>query len=269
MICTRGCPWNCTFCDRKNRMGKGWRPRSPGNIVSEMQTLIAEHGIREFMFFDDNLIINRQWVYQLCEEIQRIGTKVQWECRARVDMVDLPLLKTMKAAGCYRIRYGMESGDNHILKVLKKGITVEQTLDCARMTKEAGIEIFSYFMMGAPQETPETMEKTIQLALKVDADFAIFSKTILIIGSELFNWGVENGHIRPDYWERFLRGEESDSAPCISTKDLPSELVNEYVAKAYRKFYQRPKYLLRRLTKIRSLNQFTRQALMARSLFLK
>ena len=268
LIATRGCPYDCIFCDRKNRMGRKWRSRSPENIAAEMRWLISQYGIREFMFFDDNFIIDHDWVYRLCEEIKRLNQRVLWECRARVDMVDTPLLKAMKDAGCYRIRYGMESGDNEILKILKKGITVEQSLECARMSKEVGIEIFAYFMMGSPHETPETLEKTLQLALKVDPDFAIFSKTILIVGSELFTWAAENGYIDENYWKNYLLGKETNPAPALSTDELPEYVVDEYISLANKKFYLRPQYLMRRVSKIRSVAQLYRQLQMAKGLFI-
>lgn len=267
MMATRGCPFNCTYCDRLNRMGRKWRARSPQNVVEEIKFLISSFGIKEVMFFDDNLIVDHNWIYSLCEEISRQKVEVDWECRARVDMVDRPLLQAMKKAGCYRIRYGMESGDDYILEVLKKGIAVEQSLECARISKEAGIEIFAYFMMGSPYETTETLDRTLELALKVDGDFAVFSKTILIVGSELFDWAVENGYIHRDYWKNFLLGKETNPAPALSTKDLPEGVVDKYISRANGKFYLRPRYVARRLRSIRSPGQLYRQFQMARGVF--
>lgn len=269
MISSRGCPFDCTYCDRKNRMGRKWRPRDPLNVIEEMGEVKRKFGIREFMFFDDEFIINRERTYEFCEQLMQKGLDIIWECRARVDMVDRELLKVMKRAGCYRIRFGFESGDNRILKVLKKGITVEQSMETARLAKEAGIEVFGYFMMGSPEETPETLKKTLHLALVLDPDYAVFSKTIMIAGSELFNWGVANGLIAHDYWEKFLRGEESDPAPCLSTKELPSMIVERAVSEANRTFYLRSRYILRQLSRIRSFRQLRSQMAMAKGMFLQ
>lgn len=266
MIASRGCPFNCTFCDRKNRLGKKWRVRSPKNVVREMELLNSQYGIKEIMFFDDNFTLDKKWIYQLCDNIRRKRLSVIWECRSRVDMVDKSLLKEMKNAGCYRIRYGMESGDDEILKVLKKGITVSQIRECARLSKEAGIEVFAYFMMGSPCETPQTLKKTLDLALEVDGSFTIFSKTILIVGSELFDWATQNGYINGDYWADFLLGKEVDSAPSLSTKELPADFIDKYISFANRKFYSRPHYLFRRLLNIRNGNQLYRQLRMAKAL---
>lgn len=259
IISSRGCPFNCTYCDRLNRMGKRWRSRSPKNIVDEIEFLYNKYKIREFMFFDDNFIVNKNRVYELCNEILRRKLKILWECRARVDMVDFELLKRMKKAGCYRIRYGMEAGDNKILKIMKKGITVEQVRKAAIMTKKAGIEVFAYFMMGSPGEDHATLKKTLRLAIEIKPDFVAFSKTIIIMGSELFDWGVQNRQIKKDYWERFLVGEEKNPAPGISTKKLPEGYVNRFVSYSEKRFYLRPSYLIKRLKSIRSITQFYRQ----------
>lgn len=258
IFATRGCPFNCVFCDRRNRMGKAWRVRSPQNIADEIKEVIASHGIREFMFFDDNLIVNKEWGLKLCQELEKLN--IIWECRNRVDLVDERLLRAMKKAGCYRIRFGFESGDNRILKILKKGITVEQSLKCAKMCKRVGMEIYGYFMIGSPSETPETIQKTIDLALKIDPSFAIFSKTILIPGSELFEFGVSRGFISRDYWARFLQGKETNGAPSLSTEELPESVVDHYVKMADNKFYFRPAFIISKLLSVKSFSHLISQA---------
>ena len=160
----------------------------------------------------------------------------------------------------------MESGNNEILKKIKKDITVEQIRHCAIMTKKAGIEIFAYFMMGNPYETEETLQDTIELALDIDAEFIIFSKTILIPGSEIFDWAVEEGLINKDYWLDFMQGKETNPAPVINSFILPDNIINEYIHNANSKFYMRPRYLVNRLCNIRSFHQLVKQAKMAKSL---
>lgn len=267
IIATRGCPFNCIFCDRQNRMGRKWRVRTPENIVREIKETIDNYGIREFMFFDDNLIVDKQWGLELCQKLEPL--KIIWECRNRVDLVDEEILKAMKRAGCYRIRFGFESGDNRILKVLKKGITVEQSLKTAELCKKIGIEIYGYFMLGIPEETPETMEKTIDLALKIEPSFAIFSKTILIPGSELFDYGIAVGQIDQEYWKRFLQGTETNGAPSLSTKELPEQVIDYYVKKADRRFYFRFSFILKKLFGVKSFGHLVSQARIGFALIFK
>jgi radical SAM superfamily enzyme YgiQ (UPF0313 family) len=266
IIATRGCPFECIFCDRENRMGRNWRVRSPQNICAEIREVKEKYGIREFMFFDDNLIVDKQWGLELCRQLKPLN--VIWECRNRVNLVDEEMLNAMKEAGCYRIRFGFESGDNGILKIMKKAITVEQSLRCAEICHRVNMEMFGYFMMGSPHETKETMQKTLDLALKIDPAFAVFSKTILIPGSELFVWAVENGQIDKNYWSRFLKGEETNGAPSFNTKELSEKEVAEFVSYSTMKFYMRLSYMIKRLLSIRSFTQLANQVKMGLALIL-
>lgn len=267
ILTTRGCPYRCTFCDRKNRMGRGWRRRSPENIIEEMKSVHKKYGISEFMFFDDNFIVDRDWVMDFCQKVEGLG--FVWEVRARVDMVDLPLLKAMKKGGCYRIRYGMESADNQSLKLIQKDITVEQIKKAAKVSHQAGIEIFAYFMLGLPKETEAKMLKTLNLTVEIDPDFVLLSKTILIPGSDMFDWAAKEGYISKDYWLRFLQGLEKDPAPGLIPEGLSEEKIQQYVSRGNKKFYLRPSYVMKRVLSIRSPFQFWRQLKMAQAMFMK
>lgn len=269
ILASRGCPFNCTFCDRNNRMGNKWRFRSPKNVIEEIKSIQQNYGINEFMFFDDNFTVDKEWVYEFCRTIEKNNLKIIWEIRTRVDLVNKLMLEMLKKAGCYRIRFGFESGDDQILKIVKKGITVEQSRECAKLCKEVGIEMFGYFMLGSPEETPETLEKTIKLSLEIDPDYALFSKTILIPNTEIFDWGVKNKYIQADYWQKYLLGQKENGGPAISTPQLSEQMVDQYISLANKKFYLRPRYLLRRLFSIRSWTQLSRQIQMAKGLLLK
>jgi len=266
MITSRGCPYNCIYCDRRNRMGNKWRSFSNRRIIEEMRELKDHYGIKEIMFFDDEFIIDRRRTIEFCNLILEKNLKIIWECRSRVDMVDRELLAIMKKSGCYRIRFGFESGDDEVLRILKKGITVKQSLECARLVKESGIEICGYFMFGCPEETEKTIKKTIALIFAIEPDFAVLSKTILIPGSELFEWAASQKLIPADYWENFLAGEITNTAPCLSSKELPEQRVDQIIRETNKKFYMRPKFMMRKLTKIKSVSQLIRQVHMAGAL---
>lgn len=263
MITSRGCPYSCIYCDRRNRMGNKWRSFSNHRIIDEMQELKDRYGIKEIMFFDDEFIIDHNRAIEFCNLLLEKKLEILWECRTRVDLIDRELLKIMKKAGCYRIRFGFESGDDKILKILKKGITVKQSLECANIVKKSGIEIFGYFMFGCPEETEKDIQKTIELAFAIDPDFAVFSKVILIPGSELFEWAVSQKLIAADYWERFIAGDIVDTAPSLSSKELPEERVNQIIKEINKKFYFRSKFMLRKLSKIKSISQLIKQVHMA------
>ena len=248
IVATRGCPFNCTFCDRKNRMGRNWRFRSPQNIAQEIIEVIDHYSIREFMFFDDNLIVDKDWAYKLFAELKKLN--IIWECRERVDILDEKILLAMKEAGCYRIRFGFESGDNEVLKTLKKGITIEQSLQTAKLCQKVGIEMIGYFIIGAPKETPETIEKTIDLSLKINPSLALFSKMILIPGSEIFEYAVATDQIDKNYWQRFINDQETNGAPTLTKEKLSEKEIDEYVKKANRKFYFRSSFILKKFSSV-------------------
>ena len=269
LIASRGCPFKCSFCDRDNRMGRYWRVRSPKNIIQEIKEIQKKYNINEFMFFDDNLTSDKKWILRLCDLIKKEKLKIIWECRTRVDLVDKKILVAMKQAGCYRIRFGFESGNNKILKIIQKDITVEQSLKCAEICKETKMEIFGYFMMGSPYETEKNLKETLNLALKINPDFALFSKTILIPNTEIFDWAVKNNYIKKDYWEKYLSGKEINSAPALNTRELPEKIVNKYISLANKKFYLRFNYLLKRILSIRNWQQFLSQLKMAKELLFK
>jgi radical SAM superfamily enzyme YgiQ (UPF0313 family) len=266
MIASRGCPFNCTFCDRKNRMGKIWRARTPENVITEMRKLHDDYGTREFMFFDDNFILNKAWVHEFCRKLAASGLNPLWEIRTRVDTVDEGVLRAIRSAGCYRIRFGFESGDDRILGNIKKGITIERSLESARLCHKVGLEMFGYFILGAPGETEETMQKTIDFAIRVEPRFALFSKYVPYPCTEAFDWAVENGYIDRNYWNEFLGGKELDSHPALNQRQLPATVVEKYMDLANRRFYFRPRYVLTTLRTLKSPAQFWRYLKIAASL---
>jgi radical SAM superfamily enzyme YgiQ (UPF0313 family) len=266
MIATRGCPFQCTFCNRNARLGGMLRARSPKNVIGEMKKLKEDYAVREVMFFDDNFILDKAWAYDFCRAVENAGLDMLWEIRTRVDTVDEEILKALKHAGCYRIRFGFESGDNQILKNMKKGITVEQSLECARLCHKVGIEMFGYFILGAPGETEESMRETIDLAIEIEPRFALFSKFVPYPCTEAFDWAVANGYIEKNYWIDFLSGRDLNSHPALDQKQLPAKVVEDYLNKANRKFYFRPRYLMAMIKEIKSPSRFWQYLGIARSL---
>jgi radical SAM superfamily enzyme YgiQ (UPF0313 family) len=266
MIATRGCPFQCTFCNREARLGRLLRARSPENVVEEIGRVKEAYGIREFMFFDDNFILDKEWAHGFCRALDKSGFDVLWEIRTRVDTVDEDVLKALRDAGCYRIRFGFEAGDDAILRNLKKGITVDQSLECARLCHKTGIEMFGYFILGAPGETEETMLKTIDLAVRIDPRFALFSKFVPYPRTEAFDWAASSGYIERDYWIDFIAGRNLDSHPALDQNQLPSRVVEEYLGMANRRFYFRPRYLARMMREIKNPSRFWQYLRIARSL---
>jgi radical SAM superfamily enzyme YgiQ (UPF0313 family) len=271
MMSSRGCPYNCMWCDPEGRFGKIFRSRSAENILKEIELLHNKYKVKEILFYDDTFSVNRQRIIDLCNNLIAKNWDLIWECRTRVNLVDEELIKLMAQAGCYRIRFGIESGNDDVLKFVRKGITKEQARKTISWCKKYGIETFTYFMLGLPIETEETMKETINFALELDPDYTTFSPTLVFNrGNDLFKWAAKNGYIAKDYWERFVRGENLNLYPLLETDELKKETVHKYSKMAYKNFYFRPKYILKSLKKCKDLSELKKYILIGLGLiFLK
>ncbi|MCI0503081.1 B12-binding domain-containing radical SAM protein [Candidatus Micrarchaeota archaeon] len=246
VIATRGCPGQCTFCYKV--FGRTLRSRSAKNIFDEVAFLHREYGIREIAFYDDTFTSFRDNVKEFCSLLMRSGLKITWSCFSRVDCIDRETLALMKRAGCHQILYGVESADKAILQNIRKGIDLERVRAAVRMTKEAGISPRCSFMLGNPGETRETIERTIQFALELDPDLAMFNITVPFPGTKMFEWAKQNGLLLTENWDDYDLSKQVMRLPTISDQDL-----RESYSSAYRRFFLRPKYMLRRLAGIRSV----------------
>ena len=172
MMSSRGCPYNCHFC---NSIERGKKPRyvDPKKVVDEIEDILRL-GIEDILFFDENFASNRKRVIDICNEIIKRGIKVRWHCRMRADLVDRELVRKMKLAGCRLIQFGIESGTEHIQKVLNKNLNLRKVRENIKIVKDAGIFTYADFMIGSPEETVEEMKKTIEFAKELGLDYAMF-----------------------------------------------------------------------------------------------
>jgi len=254
MISSRGCPYNCFWCDPEGRFGKTFRGRSADNIIKEIELLYNQYKIKEVLFYDDTFTVDKQRVVELCNKLINKNWDLIWECRTRVNLVDEELIKLMAAAGCYRIRFGIESGNDEILKFVRKGITKEQARKAVGWCKKYKIEVFTYFMLGLPTETEQTMKETINFSLELDPDYTTFSPTVAFNkGNDLFKWAVEHNYIPRDYWDKFVRGENLDAFPILETNNLSKKTILHYSKMAYKRFYLRFSFIWKKLKSCRSL----------------
>lgn len=254
MITSRGCPFNCTYCSN-SIFGRRYRASGPENVVKEMEHLISEHGAKEILFWDDVFTLNRRRTQRICELILERGLNIPWTCESRVDCVTEDLLTQMRKAGCWQIGYGVESGDQAVLDTIKKGITLEQVEKAFKWTKEAGINARAYLMIGLPGETKEQVLKTIDFTKRLSADIAQFCIATPYPGTELFEIAKNDGTLKTVDWSRYLLIPDE---PVYVTKDLSVEDLQFLLKKAYKEFYLRPSYILKRLLKTRSFSDIRR-----------
>jgi len=257
MITSRGCPYGCIFCD-KSVFGSVYRARSPINVVDEIEKLKLKYRVREIKFWDDCLNLLPKRLLRICREIRNRKLDIIWSCCCRADLISKDLVKSMADAGCWLINFGIETGVQRLLDDIGKGMKLEDIRQAVKLVKEQGISVRGFFMLGLPGERPEDIEKTIYFAKTLDLDIAVFHVVIPFPGTELFRRAVESGEINPETTDFTSYSMFSDDGwPCIS-RTLNIETLKKYRLMAYRKFYLRPSYFLRMLSKLRSLEDLTR-----------
>jgi len=236
---SRGCPFNCDFCADATYYGKKLRTKSPAKIVKEMDWVRIKFGIRDFLFWAESSTIKPEWTDDVCDAIIRSGLKVRFVINSRPDNVNPALLSKLKQAGCWMVGYGLESGSEQMLKLMKKNVTVEQNRAAVRWAKEAGLYVTGHFLLGFPGETKETAMQTIQFALEEPVDFAQFYCVVPFPGSKLFARAKKDGLLTTDDWDKFEQNFCIITTPSLSAQEL-AQLRQE----AYQKFYFSTKKML-------------------------
>ena len=250
IVTARGCPFKCVYCATRVYYGNTWRPRSVESVCAELKEMGEKYDLRDIGFWDDTFTIKRERVIAICRRMIEEGLNIEWICLSRVDTVDPEMLEWMNKAGCYQIQFGVESGDEEILRRLGKNITLEQIKNAFRWSRDAGIYPAAFFMLGNPGETEETVKKTIDLALEIPASYASFNINTPYPGTELFE-GMKN-ELKED-WSRF------DAKHTSYQIGFDEKSLEKYIREAYHRFYYRPGYILRVLSNIRSFSDLKRQ----------
>ncbi len=260
IISSRGCPFKCAFCDRPlSPVTSHFRARSARNVVDEIQECV-DLGIHDFLFYDDTFTVSRKRVLAICEEILRRRLDIRWDIRTRVDLVDEEMLRLLKKAGCLAIHYGVEAGNDRILKVIRKGFTISKVKEVFRLTRKLGIETLAYFMIGLPSEEAEDVQDTFDLAKELRPDYAHFTIFSPYPGTELYHLGLEKGIIKTDIWRDFARNPREGFKIPVWEESFTREELYGMIVRFYKRFYLKPRYVLSRLRKIRSAGELTRKA---------
>lgn len=237
---SRGCPSRCIYCLWPQTFsGRTMRVRSPRNVYEEIQWIVDNiPEMRELSFDDDTFTANRQHARDIAGLIKPLG--ISWTINARAN-TDYETLKALREAGLRHVVVGFESGNDQILKNIKKGVTVAQAVQFARDCKKLGLSIHGAFIMGLPGETKETIRQTIDFAKRLDLDSIQASLASPYPGTEFYDLCVEQGWISSD---SFL--DASGHQKCvINYPGLSNTEIFNSVEEFYNKFYFRPKYIAR------------------------
>ena len=250
---SRGCPYNCIFCD-KTVFGSKWRARSAGNVLDEIELVVKDYGIKAIVFYDDLFTVKKDRVIEICRGIIDRNLGIEWKAEGRVNIVDEETLRWMKKAGCSMIAYGVESGNQKGLDYLNKGTKVEQIRRAFELTRKAGIKPMGYFVLGIPVETYEEEIGTIELAKEIRAAYAQFSVLSPTPGTKLYDDVVKMG------WYREIDAQnpmDKDlKRPAIINENWDEERLNKILREAHKRFYLSPWYIWQRLKEIKSAKEF-------------
>ncbi len=258
-VTSRGCPFRCTFCDRPQMGGKTWRARSPKSIVDEMEQCV-NMGIHEIMFYDDTFTMVRPRTVEICEEIIKRKLDVGWDIRTRVDRVDKELLQLLKKAGCERINYGVESGTERGLKIVKKDVKLPRVMQAFKDTRDVGMTSLGYFMVGLPTETKDEMYQTIKFAKKARPDFVHFTVFTPFPDTEIWRDILAKGdNSVQEAWRGYAEKPSMAFDPPTYNGNLSKEELFKVAEDAYKLFYLRPDYMVKEALKIRSMGEFRRK----------
>lgn len=245
MTRSRGCPFLCTFCGVTKMFGRQYRVQSPKRSIKEIEYLINQFGIKEIGFKDSEFTLNQKNVEDFCDLLIEKKYNLEWGCNGRVNHMNYALLNKMKKAGCTAITYGIESGDQKILDIMKKQIIIQQVTNAVRMTKKVGIKTIGNFMIGNPGDTKESIIKTIEFAKELKLDYAYFGFTTPFPGTELREQALIGDWILDKRMKAIKYEDCIMNATFLKTQELKT-----YLNKAYRSFYFRPSYVLTRLSKL-------------------
>ena len=264
MITSRGCPHRCVFCKLSFQKTLC---RSAESIIGEFDELVRLD-VREVEIYDDTFTWAKKRLRDICNGLIERDNQIKWAVRDRVSNATPELLELMYRAGCRRVHYGVESGVDRVLKTMGKAITTQQARDAVRWAKAAGMTVLTYFMFGNLDETVEDMRGTIDFALELDAHYCEFSITIPYAGTKMYEVGLERGLLTEDYWAKYASNPEKDfRVPQLIENHADRATLIELRDEAVRRFYFRPRYMLKQLVAVRSFGEFWRKAGMGLQLF--
>ncbi|GJQ50015.1 MAG: hopanoid biosynthesis associated radical SAM protein HpnJ [Candidatus Kuenenia stuttgartiensis] len=241
----RGCPSQCIYCLwPQTMMGHQYRVRSVDNVIRELMYCKERFPeVKEIFFDDDTFTANRKRVQEFSRKVKDLG--ITWSATSRANL-DRETLQQMKEGGLRLLVVGYESGNDEILKNVKKGITIDQAKRFTGECKSLGIQIHGTFMLGLPGENRSSMEDTIRFAIEMDPDTMQVSIASPYPGTEFYDYCEKNGYLKTGT----MLSSSGHQLCNIEYPDLPAEEIILWTEKFYKKFYFRPRIILRIVKKM-------------------
>ena len=232
VITSRGCPFSCTFCDRSTS-GRRGRFHSV-DYVAAMCGRLERLGVRHILFYDDLFTVKRSRVVELCERFLAEGFRFTWSCNSHPNLLDAPTLALMRRAGCWQIAYGIESGSQRVLDVVKHEVRLPRLLETLRLTRDAGIRVKGLLMMAHPTEGEDSLEETTRFLRSAPIDLVQITKFTPYPGTPSYATIRDHGTFNED-WERM----NAMNWVFVPTGLTPT-VLERWFRRAYRAFYSRP-----------------------------
>ncbi len=198
LITSRGCPYNCVFCNSRSIWTRRWRKRSAENIFKEVNLLISEYSHKSFVFNDDSFNLDLGRVEKICDYFINNKTGIIWSASIRADKVTSLIASKMKKSGCYNVSIGIESANNHILEMMQKKITINQIYAGIQILRNAGLDVMGQFMIGNPGDTLETIKESIDFAKNSNLTGVEFYTALPYKDSLLFEYVKKSGKMLTD-----------------------------------------------------------------------
>jgi radical SAM superfamily enzyme YgiQ (UPF0313 family) len=236
IVTSRGCPGNCIFCNSRAIFGS-LRCFSADYVITMLCHLIDKYGIRDISIYDDNFIFFKDRVEKICRRIIEEEMDITWSCYSRVDQGSEGLFRLMKRAGCWQISYGIESGSQRILDLLRKNVTREQIINTVTLTKKAGLRTRGFFMIGNLGETRESIMETIRFMKQIPLDDFHFTSFTPLPGTRAYNMADSYGKFEKTYSKMNMQ------YPVFIPEGLTAGEMEKYSKVAYRTFYFRPQII--------------------------
>lgn len=261
---SRGCPYHCFFCLATPVAGAKVRKRSAENIIAEIKECVEKYNITNFLFWSDIFNLDRDWTIDLCNKIINSGLKITWSSNSRANTMDDEMAAIMYKAGCRLVSLGVESGSQEILDNIGKKISLDDIRNTVKILKKNKIKIYNYFVIGLPWETEKTVEDTINFAIELDSNFISFYTATPLPGTRFFAYAMTNKLI-----DGQLDFNSAYYMPTVRAHSLSKERIFELHKQAVKRFYLRPKFIIKTLLTLRSFVEFKNYFIAGINLILK